>query len=98
MPRGTAVLRRLGAPTVDLALQQSTWRPTGLTNITCRSMLKAMTEETAKILCDYILPQLRHEFATTKKVLSAVPADQCGYRPSEKCMTGLELAGHIALA
>ncbi|HTS24810.1 MAG TPA: DinB family protein [Bryobacteraceae bacterium] len=57
-----------------------------------------MTEETAKGLCDYILPQLQREYATTCKVLAAVPADTCNYKPSEKCMTGLELASHIALA
>jgi len=57
-----------------------------------------MTEETAKGLCDYILPQLQREYATTCKVLAAVPAENCGYKPSEKCMSGLELAGHIALA
>jgi|SRR5579871_2380398 len=57
-----------------------------------------MTAETAKGLCEYILPQLQREYATTCKVLAAVPADQCGYKPSEKCMSGLELAGHIALA
>ena len=61
-------------------------------------MLKTMTEETAQVLRDYVLPQLQAEFATTRKVLAAVPADQCSYRPSEKCMTGLELAAHIALA
>jgi len=57
-----------------------------------------MTEETAKGLCDYLLPQLQHEFATTRKVLAAVPVDHCAYKPSEKCMTGVELAAHIALA
>jgi uncharacterized damage-inducible protein DinB len=57
-----------------------------------------MTEETAKGLCDYILPQLQREYATTCKVLAAVPAEHCDYKPSEKCMSGLELASHIALA
>jgi uncharacterized damage-inducible protein DinB len=57
-----------------------------------------MTEETAKGLAEYLLPQLQHEYVTTCKVLAAVPADQSGYKPSEKCMTGLELAGHIAMA
>jgi uncharacterized damage-inducible protein DinB len=57
-----------------------------------------MTEETAKGLCDYLLPQLQHEFATTRKVLAAVPAEHYDYKPSERCMTGVELAAHIALA
>jgi uncharacterized damage-inducible protein DinB len=57
-----------------------------------------MTEETAKGLCDYLLPQLQHESGTTRKVLAAVPAEHCNYKPSELCMTGLELATHIAAA
>ena len=57
-----------------------------------------MTDETAKGLRDYLLPQLENEFAITRKVLAAVPADRCDYRPSEKCMSGLELAAHITLA
>jgi uncharacterized damage-inducible protein DinB len=57
-----------------------------------------MTEETAKGLADYLLPQLQHEYTTTCKILAAVPADQSGYKPSDKCMSGLELAGHIALS
>ena len=55
-----------------------------------------MTEKTAKGLLDFLLPQLREEFATTRRVLAAVPADRCSYKPNEKCMTGLELATHIA--
>lgn len=57
-----------------------------------------MTPETAKGLCEYLLPQLQREYATTCKVLAAVPADTCAYKPSEKCMSGLELAAHIAAA
>jgi uncharacterized damage-inducible protein DinB len=57
-----------------------------------------MTPETAKALAEYITANLDYEFATTRKVLEAVPADTCGYKPSEKCMSGLELASHIATA
>ena len=57
-----------------------------------------MTEDTAKGLRDYLLPQLQNEFTTTRKVLAAVPADTCTYKPSDKCMSGLELSAHIALA
>lgn len=57
-----------------------------------------MTAETAKGLRDYLLPQLQQEFATTRRVLAAVPADRCDYKPSDKCMSGVELAAHIALA
>jgi uncharacterized damage-inducible protein DinB len=57
-----------------------------------------MTPETAKELLDFLLPQLRQETATTRKVLAAMPADGGAYKPSEKCMSGLDLATHIAAA
>jgi uncharacterized damage-inducible protein DinB len=69
-----------------------------LTPYARHSILKTMTEETAKGLLDYLLPQLQHEFATTRKVLAAVPPEHCDYKPSERCMSGLELAAHIAVA
>ena len=55
-----------------------------------------MTEETAKGLLDFLLPQMQQEFATTRKVLAAVPAEHSDYKPSEKCMSAQELAIHIA--
>jgi uncharacterized damage-inducible protein DinB len=57
-----------------------------------------MTSESAKMIADYILGQLRYESATTRKVLAAVPAENTEYKPSEKCMPGLALATHIAAA
>lgn len=57
-----------------------------------------MTEETAKTIADYLLAQTEQEFATTCKVLAAVPAEPSGYKPSEKCMSGLTLASHIAMS
>ena len=55
-----------------------------------------MTEDNAKIIADYLLGQTEYEMATTRSVLSAVPAD-ANYKPSDKCMSGVELAGHIAV-
>jgi uncharacterized damage-inducible protein DinB len=57
-----------------------------------------MTNESAKALAEFVLPQLQQESKTTRKVLAAVPADTCQYKPSDKCMSGLELATHIAAA
>ncbi len=57
-----------------------------------------MTPETAKGILDFLLPQLQHESATTRKVLAAVPESGFDYKPSEKCMSGLALATHIAAA
>jgi uncharacterized damage-inducible protein DinB len=57
-----------------------------------------MTNESAKIISDYLIGHLRQETATTRKVLAAVPAENTDYKPSEKCMGGLQLATHIAAA
>jgi uncharacterized damage-inducible protein DinB len=54
-----------------------------------------MTEDNAKIIAEYLLGQIEYEMAATRRVLSALPADTANYKPSEKCMSGLELAGHI---
>ena len=56
-----------------------------------------MTPEAAKEILQFVLPQVQQESATTRKVLAAVPADHFDYKPSDLCMTGLELASHIAL-
>src|SRR4051812_34011874 len=61
-------------------------------------MLFPMTSENAKFLADFLLGQLRHEAGVTRKVLAAVPADTSSYKPSEKCMSGIELAAHLATA
>jgi uncharacterized damage-inducible protein DinB len=55
-----------------------------------------MTPETAKGLADFLLPQISQEYETTRKVLAAVPESGSGYKPSEKCMSSLELGIHIA--
>jgi uncharacterized damage-inducible protein DinB len=57
-----------------------------------------MTPETAKTIADFLTPQLTQEHATTRKVLAAVPADNSSYKPSDKCMSALDLATHIAAA
>lgn len=55
-----------------------------------------MTQDNAKIVADYMLSQIEYEMAATIRVLSALPANTANYKPSEKCMSGMELAGHIA--
>ncbi len=57
-----------------------------------------MTPENAQQVLQFLLPQVRQESTTTRKLLAAVPADACEYKPSELCMSGLALAGHIALS
>jgi len=42
------------------------------------------------------MPQIQNEHKTTRRVIEAVPADQCSYKPDPKCMSAMELAWHIA--
>jgi uncharacterized damage-inducible protein DinB len=55
-----------------------------------------MTPEQAAGLLQYFIPSLKSESATTARVLAAVPDDNCGYTPDEKCMNAQKLAAHIA--
>ena len=58
-----------------------------------------MTPEQATFLLNEVyLPQIRNEHNTTRRVIAAIPADQGGYKPSEKCMSAIELAWHIVSA
>jgi uncharacterized damage-inducible protein DinB len=57
-----------------------------------------MTPEGAEEILRFLLPQLQQESAMTRKLLAAVPAEHCAYKPSELCMTALALASHIALS
>ncbi len=56
----------------------------------------SLTACQAKVIADYILSDYEQERAPTKRVIAAVPADQCSYAPSGKCMTSLDLAWHLA--
>src|SRR6516225_5725647 len=56
-----------------------------------------MTPEQATFLLNEIyLPQIRNEHKTTRRVIEAVPADQCGWKPDAKSKSALDLAWHIA--
>ena len=55
-----------------------------------------MTPEQARFLLDFTLPTLKHETATTAKVMAATPDANLDYRPSERCMPAAELVWHIA--
>jgi uncharacterized damage-inducible protein DinB len=43
-----------------------------------------------------LLTELKHEAATTRKILALVPADQIAYKPHEKSMLLHSLAVHVA--
>jgi uncharacterized damage-inducible protein DinB len=55
-----------------------------------------MQAEQARFLLNFLLRQIEEEFATTKKVLAALPEEQRDYRPHPIAKTALELAWHAA--
>ena len=55
-----------------------------------------MQPDQAKFLLGFLLPRLKSEQATTKKILSAVPPDKGDYTPHPKSMSSLKLSRHIA--
>ena len=56
-----------------------------------------MKADLAATLAHMTIERLREEFATTRRVISAVPEDKAknSYRPDPKSKTGWELAWHI---
>jgi len=54
--------------------------------------------EQAQSLVHFLISDFENETATTKRVLSAVPAGHENYTPHEKNMSALKLAWHIASA
>jgi uncharacterized damage-inducible protein DinB len=56
-----------------------------------------MTSEQATFLLNEIyLPQIRNEHKTTRRVIEAIPVDNCGWCPDPKSKSALDLAWHIA--
>ena len=61
--------------------------------------MSSMTGEQALFLLqDVYLGALKNESRITKKILEAVPADKCEYRPDPVSKTANELVRHIAAA
>jgi uncharacterized damage-inducible protein DinB len=57
-----------------------------------------LTPDQAKFLFATIIPTIKNEHATTKKVIEAIPLDKGDYRPDNISKTALELAWHIVAA
>ncbi len=58
-----------------------------------------MNNEQAEFLLNQVyLPQLQNEHKTTSRVIAAIPADKCDWKPHPNSMGALELAWHIASA
>jgi uncharacterized damage-inducible protein DinB len=61
--------------------------------------MQPMTAEQATFLLqDVYLGMLKNESKVTKKILEAVPADKCEYRPDAISKSAIELVRHIAAA
>jgi len=61
-------------------------------------MPEMTAEQAIFLLQDVYLGMLKAESRTTKKILGAVPAERCEYRPDPISKTAIELARHIAAA
>ena len=62
-------------------------------------MAETMTADQAVFLLQNVyMGTLKVESRTTKKILEAVPAGQCDYRPDSASRNAIELARHIAAA
>src|SRR6267142_1012371 len=55
-----------------------------------------MTRRRLMGTCELFSAELKHEAATTRKMLERVPEDKLDWRPHEKSMTLGRLAGHVA--
>src|SRR5215471_13324198 len=55
-----------------------------------------MHPDRARFLLDFLLPRLKSEQATTKKILSAVPPYKGDYKPHPQSMSSLKLSWHLA--
>jgi uncharacterized damage-inducible protein DinB len=57
-----------------------------------------LTPDQAKFILGFVLPTLKTEHQTTKRVIEAIPLDRGDYQPDAICKTALELAWHIVAA
>ena len=57
-----------------------------------------MTTEQAQFLRDHSCQSWTNEAETTKSVIGAMTAGQESYKPSDRCMSAIDLAFHIASA
>src|SRR5438128_2444592 len=55
-----------------------------------------MTPDKAKIVADFMCANIEREYATTRKVIAALPDDKMEWQPHEKGMKAGDLAWHIA--
>src|SRR5260370_28086665 len=56
-----------------------------------------MTNDQAEFLLSQIyLPAIQNEHKTTRRVIAAMPADKCDFKPHANSMGALQLAWHIA--
>ncbi len=54
-----------------------------------------MTVDQVRFVLDWLLPEVRQEWETTRKVLEAIPPGNLEYRPDPRSRTAPEIAWHI---
>lgn len=57
-----------------------------------------MTSEQAAFLLQLMLPAIKNEHRTTRKVIETIPLDKGDYRPEPIARSAVDLAWHIAMA
>lgn len=57
-----------------------------------------LTPDQARFIFSLVLPTLKNEHQTTRRVIEAIPLDQGDYRPNPVSKSALELAWHIVAA
>jgi uncharacterized damage-inducible protein DinB len=57
-----------------------------------------LTPDQAKLILSLVLPSLKTEHQTTRRVIEAIPLDKGDYRPDPVSKSALELAWHIVAA
>lgn len=60
--------------------------------------MSQITNEQARFLLATIIPTLKNEHQTTRRVIEAIPCENSDYRPDPACKTAIELAWHIVAA
>jgi len=61
-------------------------------------MAELTGEQAVSLLHNLYLGTLKNESRITKKIMEAVPADKCEYRPDPVSKSAIELAKHVAAA
>jgi uncharacterized damage-inducible protein DinB len=60
--------------------------------------MQPISPEQATFLLNFLLPQIKNEHKTARRMIEALPAGGDDYRPNEASMSAFDLAWHLASA